>query len=119
MPRVKTGTVRRARHKKVLKLAKGYYGTRNRLFKRAQEAVLRAGQHAYIGRKNRKRDFRTLWIQRINAAVRQLDATNSYSQFMHNLKQAKIEINRKMLAELAVNDFTAFTKVFETARGKK
>lgn len=102
MVRVKTGTKRRRRHKKIIKRAKGYRMTRHKLVKRAKEAVLRAGQHAYIGRKLRKRERRRLWIQRINAALTPYDI--SYSQFINNLKKAKIELDRKILADLAVSD---------------
>jgi large subunit ribosomal protein L20 len=115
MPRTKTGTTRRARHKKVLKQAKGFRGTNSRLYKRASEAVLHAGQYAYIGRKLRKRDFRKLWIMRINAALQQIDKKFKYSKFINNLKKANIQLNRKMLAELAVNDKAAFKKVADTA----
>lgn len=116
MPRVKTGTTRRARHKKVLKSTKGYTGTNNRLYKRANEAKLHAGKYAYIGRKLRKRDFRRLWILRISAAVKQADETLNYSRFIKALKDNSIELNRKMLSELAISDFTAFKKLVSTVR---
>lgn len=119
MPRTKTGTVRRAKHKKVLGLAKGFRGTNSRLFKRAHEAVLHAGQYAYVGRKLRKRDFRKLWILRINAALKQIDQKLSYSRFINNLKKSNIQLNRKMLAELAVSDKATFQKVVETANQAK
>lgn len=115
MPRVKTGVTRRRSHKKILKLAKGYRGTNRRLFKRAQEAVLRAGQYAYVGRKLRKRDMRKLWIMRINAAVRLVDEKLKYSSFMNLLKKAKIELDRKVLADMAVRDPEGFKAVVKTA----
>ncbi len=115
--RVKTGTVRRKKHKKILNQAKGYRMTRSRLFKVAHQAVLRAGKYAYIGRKLRKRDFRKLWIQRINAAVRQHDL--NYSNFMHLLKENNIKLNRKMLAELAVRDKDAFKALVDKVKGGK
>jgi large subunit ribosomal protein L20 len=115
--RVKTGTIRRQKHKKILKQAKGYRMTRSRLFKVAHQAVVRAGKYAYIGRKLRKRDFRKLWIQRINAAARKNGL--SYSQFMHLLKENKIDLNRKMLAELAVRDEEAFKAVVDKVKAKK
>lgn len=111
MPRTKTGTTRHARHKKVLKLAKGYRGTNNRLYKRAKEAVLHAGQYAYIGRKLRKRDFRKLWVTRISAAVKEVDPTYNYSTFINDLKKANVELNRKMLSELAIHNFDDFKAI--------
>jgi large subunit ribosomal protein L20 len=102
------------RHKRVLKLAKGYRGAKSKQFKTAKQAVMKSGMYAYIGRKLRKRDFRKLWIARINAAARMNDM--SYSQLMHGLKVAGIEVNRKMLAEMAVNDALAFAKLVETAK---
>jgi large subunit ribosomal protein L20 len=118
MPRVKTGTTRRKRHKKVLKRTKGFRGTNSRLYKRAREADLHAGQYAYIGRKLRKRDMRKLWIMRINAALEKVEATFNYSRFINALKQAKIELNRKMLAEIAVKDEKAFKTIVDTAAKK-
>ncbi|MEA2020745.1 MAG: 50S ribosomal protein L20 [Patescibacteria group bacterium] len=112
MPRTKTGTVRRKRHKKILKETKGYKGTRSRLFKRAHEAYLRAGEHAFAGRKLRKRDMRKLWIQRINAALNEFNLP--YSRFINLLKKKNIDLNRKMLAELAIRDPEAFKKIVET-----
>ncbi len=109
--RVKTGFTRRRRHKKILKLAKGYRMTRSRLYKVAHEAVLHAGQYAYIGRKLRKRDFRKLWIQRINAAARQHGL--SYSKFIRQLKKAKIGLNRKILAHLAATEPKTFKAIIE------
>ncbi len=112
--RVKTGNVRRKRHKKVLKQTKGYRMTKNRLFKVAHQALLRSGQYAYIGRKLRKRDFRKLWIQRINAAVRQHGLT--YSKFIHLLNENKVELNRKILSEIAVNDPEAFKTIVDKVK---
>jgi large subunit ribosomal protein L20 len=112
MTRAKTGKVRRRRHKKVLKRAKGFRMTRSRLFKVAHETVLRAGMHAYIGRKLRKRDMRKLWIQRINAAARKNNT--KYSQLIHLFRENDIQLNRKMLAEIAVKDPETFTKIVES-----
>ncbi|MGM8215562.1 50S ribosomal protein L20 [Bacillaceae bacterium W0354] len=114
MPRVKGGTVTRKRRKRVLKLAKGYYGSKRTLFKTAKQQVMKSGQYAYRDRRQRKRDFRKLWIARINAAARLNDI--SYSRLMHGLKLAGIEINRKMLADLAVNDANAFTELVNQAK---
>ena len=111
MARVKTGTTRRKRHKKVLRLMKGQFGTRHRLFRRANEAMLKSLWYSYRDRRNRKRDLRRLWIARINAAARQNGTT--YSRLIHALKQAGISLNRKMLADLAVNDPLAFAAVVE------
>ena len=106
MPRVKRGVTARARHKKVLALAKGYRGRRKNVYRIAKQAVMKAGQYAYRDRRTRKRVFRQLWIARINAASRGLGVT--YSKFMAGMKKASIDIDRKMLAELAVNDPAAF-----------
>ncbi|WP_156291420.1 50S ribosomal protein L20 [Oceanobacillus salinisoli] len=114
MPRVKGGTVTRRRRKRVLKLAKGYYGSKRTLFKTAKQQVIKSGQYAYRDRRQRKRDFRKLWIARINAAAR-LNGL-SYSKLMHGLKVAGIDINRKMLSELAVNDEKAFAQLAEKAK---
>ena len=114
MPRVNHAVATKKRKKKVLKLAKGYWGGRSRLFRTAQEAVDRAQAYAYRDRRQRKRDFRRLWISRINAASR-LNGV-SYSQLVHGLDKAGIEINRKILADLAVRDPSAFTAVVEQAR---
>ncbi|WP_010099106.1 50S ribosomal protein L20 [Ornithinibacillus scapharcae] len=114
MPRVKGGTVTRARRKRVLKLAKGYYGSKRTLFKTAKQQVMKSGQYAYRDRKNRKREFRKLWIARINAAARINDL--SYNKLMHGLKLAGIEINRKMLSDLAINDAQAFAQLAEKAK---
>lgn len=114
MSRVKTGTVRKARHKKILGNAKGYYGARSRLFRTANQAVEKAGQYAYRDRKARKREFRKLWIQRINAAAREHGLT--YSVFMNGLAKAGIEVDRKMLAELAAREPESFTAIVEKAK---
>ncbi len=114
MPRVKRGVITKARHKKVLKLAKGYYGARSRVFRVAKQAVIKAGQYAYIGRKQRKREFRALWIARINAAVREYGI--SYSVFMNSLKKANINIDRKTLSDLAINYKDEFKKIVEKAQ---
>ncbi|QDP40821.1 50S ribosomal protein L20 [Radiobacillus deserti] len=114
MPRVKGGTVTRKRRKRILKLAKGYYGSKHALFKTAKQQVIKSGQYAYRDRKQKKRDFRKLWIARINAAAR-LNGL-SYSRLMFGLKQAGIEVNRKMLSELAVNDEKAFAQLAEKAK---
>ena len=115
MPRVKGGPRARRRHKKVLKLTKGQKGTKHALYRRANEAMLKSLWYAYRDRRNRKRDFRRLWITRINAAAR-LNGL-SYSRFMHGLGKAGVEIDRKILAELAVNDADAFAKLAEVAKG--
>jgi len=109
MPRVKRGVTARARHKKVLALAKGYRGRRKNVYRIAKQAVMKAGQYAYRHRRTRKRVFRQLWIARINAAARGLGIT--YSKFMAGMKKASIDIDRKMLAELAVNDPAAFGSI--------
>ncbi|MBU3112045.1 MULTISPECIES: 50S ribosomal protein L20 [Clostridium] len=114
MARIKRAVNSRKNHKKVLKLAKGYYGGRSKLFKTANESVMRALRNAYIGRKLKKRDFRTLWIARINAASRLSDL--SYSRFMNGMKLAGIDINRKMLSEIAINDPKAFAELVEVAK---
>jgi len=114
MPRVRTGVTRRKRHKKVLKLAKSYWGGRGRLYARARETVFRALQYAYRDRKAKKRNFRRLWILRINAATRQNGL--SYSQFIHGLKQAGIGLDRKVLAEMAVKDPQSFAHLVKVAQ---
>lgn len=114
MPRVKGGYVTRRRRKKVLKLAKGYYGAKHKLFKVAQQQVFKSLQYAYRDRRQRKRDFRRLWIARINAAAR-LNGL-SYSRLMHGLKVAGIDVNRKMLADLAIHDEKAFTELASKAK---
>lgn len=118
MPRVKTGTVRRAAHKKVLAANKGYRMTKNRLFKVAKEAYLHAGQYAVAGRHLKKRDFRSLWITRINAALKSQENPVSYSKFIKFLSDKKISLNRKSLSELAVKAPEAFTAVFKFTTGK-
>ncbi len=114
MPRVKGGTVTRQRRKRVLKLAKGYYGSKHSLFKTAKQQVMKSGQYAYRDRRQKKRDFRKLWITRINAAARAHDI--SYSKLMHGLKVAGIEVNRKMLSDLAIHDETAFAQLADKAK---
>lgn len=114
MTRVKGGTVTRRRHKKVLKSTKGQYGTKHRLFRRANEAMMKSLRYAYRDRRNRRRELRRLWIARINAAARQNGL--SYNRFMHGLKQAGVELDRKVLAELAVSDNTAFAQLAEIAK---
>jgi large subunit ribosomal protein L20 len=116
MPLVKRGVTARARHKKVLSQAKGYRGRRKNVYRIAKQAVMKAGQYAYRDRRQRKRQFRTLWIARINAAARELGLT--YSVFMNGLKKAAIEIDRKVLADLAVFDKPAFAAIAEQARAK-
>ena len=114
MARVKTALITRKKHKKILKRAKGYYGAKHYRFRMAKQAVMKSGQYAYVGRKDRKSNFRKLWIARINAAARQNGLT--YSKLISGLKKANIVINRKMLAEIAVSDPTAFTKIAEIAK---
>ena len=114
MPRVKRGVTARARHKKVLDLAKGYRGRRKNVYRIAKEAVMKAGQYAYRDRRQRKRQFRALWIARINAAARECGMP--YSVFMNGLKRAAIEIDRKVLADLAVFDKPAFAKIAGQAK---
>ena len=114
MPRVKRGVTARARHKKVLALAKGYRGRRKNVYRVAKQAVMKAGQYAYRDRRQRKRQFRQLWIVRINAGARQNGL--SYSKFMNGLKRAAIEIDRKVLADLAVFDKAAFAQLVEKAK---
>ena len=114
MARVKGAMMTRKRRNKTLKMAKGYWGAKSKHFKMANQAVMKSGVYAYVGRKRKKRDFRRLWITRISAACK-LNGMN-YSTFMNGLKKAGIEMNRKMLAELAVNDKAAFTQLTETAK---
>ena len=116
MPRVKRGVTARARHKKILALAKGYRGRRKNVFRIAKQAVMKAGQYAYRDRRTRKRVFRQLWIARINAAARGLGIT--YSKFMAGMKKASIDIDRKMLAELAVNDPAAFGSIVDKVKAQ-
>lgn len=112
--RVKTGVVRRRRHKKILKLARGFYSGRRKHFRKAKEQLERSMYYAFRDRKQKKRDFRSLWIVRINAACRINDI--SYSKFMHALKLANIDLDRKILADMAMNDPSAFAKIVETAK---
>jgi large subunit ribosomal protein L20 len=114
MARVKRGVTARARHKKVLKKAKGYYGARSRVYRVAKQAVIKAAQYSYRDRKQKKRVFRSLWIMRINAAAREHDM--SYSVFINGLKKAAIVIDRKVLADIAVRDRTAFAKIAEQVK---
>ena len=114
MPRVKRGVTAKARHKKILTQSKGYRGRRGNVYRIAKEAVMKAGQYQYRDRRNKKREFRALWIARINAAVRELGM--SYSVFMNGLKKASIDIDRKVLADLAVHDKMAFNKIAEQAK---
>jgi len=114
MPRVKTGTTRRARHKKILKLAKGFYSGRRKHFRKAAEAVAHAFQYAYRDRRQKKRDFRKLWIVRINAACR-LNGT-TYSRFMNALKVAEITLDRKILADMAMNDAASFASLVKSTK---
>ena len=117
MARVKNGAVTKARHKKVLKEAKGYFGSKHRLYKTAKEQLMHSGQYAFRDRKQKKRDFRKLWITRINAACRQNDI--SYSRFIEGLTKAGVEVNRKMLSEIAINDPKAFTELVKVAKDGK
>ncbi len=114
MTRVKNGVTTKARHKKVLKAAKGYFGSKHRLYKTAKEQLMHSGQYAYRDRKQKKRDFRKLWITRINAACRENEI--SYSRFIEGLNYAGIEINRKMASEIAINDAKAFTNMVNVAK---
>ena len=113
MPRIKRGVMAKKRHKKIIKLAEGYYGARKNVFQTANEAVARAGNFAYRDRRNKKRDFRGLWIQRINAAVREHGLT--YSRFIAGIKAAGIEMDRKVMAALAFDEPAAFAALVETA----
>ena len=117
MAHVKGAMMTRKRRKKILKLAKGYFGSKHALFRTAKQAVYKSGNYAYIGRKQRKRDFRSLWITRISAGAR-ANGMN-YSTFMNGLKKAGIEINRKMLSEMAINDPAAFTEIVNKAKSAK
>ena len=114
MARVKRGVTARRRHKKIIKLAKGYYNARRKVFRVAKQAVTKAAQYAYIGRKQRKRQFRSLWIVRINAAARMYGL--SYSRFMNGLLKAGITLDRKALADIAIHDIAAFGKIAEQAK---
>ena len=117
MARVKNGAVTKARHKKVLKQAKGYFGSKHRLYKTAKEQLMHSGQYAFRDRKQKKRDFRKLWITRINAACRANEI--SYSRFIEGLTKAGVEVNRKMLSEIAINDPKAFAELVKVARDGK
>lgn len=114
MPRVKRGVVARARHKKIIKAAKGFRGRRKNVYRVAKQAVMKAGQYAYRDRRQKKRQFRTLWIARINAGARECGLT--YSRFMNGLKKSAVEVDRKVLADLAVFDKDAFAKFVELAK---
>ena len=114
MARVKGAMMTRKRRKKTLKLAKGYFGAKSKLFKMAKQQVMKSGNYAFIGRKQKKRNFRSLWITRISAACR-MNGIN-YSTFMNGLKKAGVELNRKMLSEIAINDAAAFTALVEKAK---
>ena len=114
MARVKTAIITRKKHKKILKRAKGYYGAKHHRFRMAKQAVMKSGMYAYVGRKDRKSNFRKLWISRINAAARMNGIT--YSNLINGLKKANVVINRKMLAEIAVSDPKAFTEIAEIAK---
>jgi len=114
MARVKSARITRKKHKKILKRAKGYYGAKHYRFRMAKQAVMKSGKYAYVGRKDRKSNFRKLWITRINAAARQNGTT--YSKLVAGLKKANVTINRKMLADLAITDPKAFTKIVEIAK---
>ena len=116
MPRVKRGVTARARHKKVLKLSKGFRGRRNNVYRVAKQAVMKAGQYAYRDRRNKKRDFRRLWIARINAAARECGIT--YSQFINGMNKAGITLDRKVLADIAVHDKAAFGSIVEQVKAK-
>ncbi len=114
MARAKGAMMTRKRRKKVLKLAKGYFGGKRKLFKTAKQAVMKSGNYAYVGRKLKKRDFRSLWITRISAACRSNGI--NYSTFMNGLKKAGVDLNRKMLSEIAINDASAFSSLVEKAK---
>ena len=117
MARVKTAIITRKKHNKILKRAKGYYGAKHYRFRTAKQQVMKSGNYAFTGRKDKKSNFRKLWIARINAAARMNGIT--YSELINGLKKANVVINRKMLAEMAVNDMNAFAKVVETAKNAK
>lgn len=116
MARIKRSNTLRKRHRRVLKQAKGYFGSKHLLYKTAHEQVMHSLKYAYIGRKQNKRNFRKLWIARINAAARMQDL--SYSKLMHGLKLAEVSVNRKMLSEIAISDPDAFKKICDTAKAK-
>ena len=116
MARIKGAVTTRARRRRMLKRAKGYYGAKSIRFKMAKQAVMKSGQYAFVGRKNKKREFRQLWIARINAAARMNGL--SYSKLMHGLKLANVDLNRKVLSEMAINDAEGFAKLAELAKSK-
>ncbi|NLY09791.1 MAG: 50S ribosomal protein L20 [Tissierellia bacterium] len=116
MARVKRAVNAKKHHKKVLKQAKGYFGAKSKLYRPANQAVMKSLNYAYIGRKQKKRNFRSLWIQRINAATRQHDM--SYSRFINGLKKAGVEVNRKMLSEMAIHDEAGFANLVKLAKGE-
>lgn len=116
MARVKRGVTARARHKRILKAAKGYYGAKSRVFRAAKQQVIKSGQYAYRDRRVKKREFRALWIQRINAATNELGV--SYSRFIHGLSLAGIELDRKVLSDIAIQDKPAFAQLVEQAKAK-
>jgi len=118
MTRVKRGVVTRKRHRKVLKATKGYRGLRNRLYRQAHQAWMKAGLHAYVGRKLKKREFRTLWIARINAGLKLIDPKNLYSRFVRNADDKQVTLNRKVLADLALNHPKAFASVVKEIGAK-
>ncbi|MEM9669839.1 MAG: 50S ribosomal protein L20 [Pseudomonadota bacterium] len=117
MSRSRNKVPAKARHKKILKAAKGYRGARSKQFRTANAAVWQAGQYAYVGRKVKKRKFRSLWIQRINAAVREIDENLTYSRLIDGLNKANIDVDRKMLSELAINEPDTFKNIVEKAKG--
>jgi large subunit ribosomal protein L20 len=117
MPRTKTGVVRRRKHKKVLARTKGFRGANTRLYKRAHEADLHAGQYAYVGRRLRKRDMRSLWITRISAGLKALGDNLNYSRFINMMKKANVNIDRKILADIAATDFATFKNIVAKVRG--
>lgn len=116
MPRTKTGFTRHRRHQKVLKLTKGFRGANSRLYKRAHEALLHAGQYAFIGRRLRKRDMRRLWIVRISAALHSIDEKLQYSRFMNAMKKANVNLDRKVLSEIAATDLNTFKSIVQTVQ---
>ena len=116
MPRARGKVPAHARHKKIIKAAKGYYGRRKNTFRTANSAVMKAGQYAYIGRKVKKREYRSLWIQRINAAVREIDPNLNYSTFINGVTKAGIEMDRKVLSDLAIHEPAAFKAVVDQAK---
>ncbi|MBB36490.1 MAG: 50S ribosomal protein L20 [Hirschia sp.] len=116
MPRARGKVPAHARHKKIIKAAKGYYGRRKNTFRTANSAVQKAGQYAYVGRKIKKREYRSLWIQRLNAAVREIDPNLNYSQFINGVTKAGIEVDRKVLSDLAIHEPAAFKAIVDQAK---